>query len=478
MYHISDLKKFSKCPRLYFLDVNNKNVFQPYLRSDESYIDLLKKKLNVNECFHGKVGDTNEAFFNNQNYTWYENTRFEIGELRIRIPLMKKSDDGFDIFFLYYGTCVKDIDFFSYRINVEVLEKLGLIVKDIYVVYINGDYVYSKEIDPDNLFVVTNRINNTRIINMILDSVVDYNEIIDKINSSSLDNLEAVKTRMCHLRGVCEYYNDCFKDERSLDDDSILTLVSSQYKNKMYEDGIVKLKDVDLDSLEGNRVQYAQVVASRNGGLFCDKYNLKEWLNTIKGPISFIDFEWDRYLIPAYEKMKPLDVIPFEFALYVDDGRSELKHMTFISSGDCRREFVEELIKSLPKEGTILAYNAKGAEVLRIKELMEIFPEYKDELENIVNRFVDLATPFIEGIVYDIRMGGVYSLKKLVSVVSNKTYEDLDIDDGMKAVYSWRSIDKGIDEDEDKTIDSLKKYCSLDAYALYLVYKWLVKLVE
>lgn len=481
MYHISDLKKFAKCPRLYYLDNSSKTPFNPYLRSDESFLDLLKESLNIKECFAGKVGDANQEFFENKDkYLWFSKVRFEIGKLRIKVPLMKKNDDDtYDIYFMYYGTAVRDIDFFSYRICVEVLEKLGLIVNEIYIVSINPEYVFKGKIEPDKLFVISNRHNETRIINMVLDSVVDFDELIHKIDTTKLEDCEAIKIRACHLRGLCEHYNECYKDEEDMEDDSILTLVSSQYKNEMYEEGITKLKDVDLERLEGNRVQYAQIAASKNNGLFCDSYSLKNWLgNIIEGPKSFIDFEWDRYLIPPFENMKPLDVIPFEFALYIDNDKNELEHKTFISSGDCRREFVKELINSLPSEGPIFAYNATGAEILRLKELIRVFPEYEEELNKIISRFYDLAIPFVEGIVYDTRMAGVYSLKKLVSVVSDKTYKDLNIDDGMQAVYSWRDVDKGKDEDKNKTIEDLKKYCSLDAYALYLVYKWLKGLVK
>lgn len=481
MYHISDLKKFSKCPRYYFLDAENESSFQPYLRSDESYIDLLKEKLQIGECFTGKMGDSPNLFFENKDkYEWFVKTRFEKGDIRIKVPVLHKKDNGlYDVYFVYYGTQVKDIDFFTYRISVEVLEKLGIIVDEIYVAYINPDYIYKEKTNSNDLFIITNKNNHGRIINMILDSIVDYDDIINRIDNSSLASYKPVKTRACHLRNNCPYYDVCFPEEKEIEDDSILTLVSSQYKTQMYDEGIKSLKDVDIERLEGNRVQYAQIMASKNGGLFVDKYNLKSWLNEIKDkPISFIDFEWDRYLIPAYEGMKPLDVIPFEFALYIDNGDGELEHRTFISSGDCRKEFVETLIEALPKTGKILAYNANGAEILRIKELIELFPEYADELGQIVNRFVDLATPFVEGIVYDTKMAGNYSLKKLVSVVSDKTYKDLDIDDGMEAVYRWRDIDKGEEIDEEKTIDNLKKYCSLDAYGLYLVYSWLFTLVE
>lgn len=480
MYHISDLKKFTKCNRLYFLEKDNNLTFKPFLRSDESYIDLLKDKLRIANCFTGKTGDNNKEFFDNVNkFDWFVNTRFENDGLRIKIPILHKINDiEFDVYFIYFATQIKELDLFSYRICVEILDKLNVIVKNINVAYVNPYYVYHNKLESDNLFIITDRYNGKSIIDIVLDGVVDYKKIINEIEFNSLDSTTPKKVRMCHLYNNCSYYNDCFKDENDLPCDSMLTLVSSQYKNEMYNDGLAKLKDVDLDKLEGNRVQYAQILACNNNGLFCDKLSLSMWLkDVVKKPISFIDFEWDRYLIPNYENMKPLDVIPFEFALYIDDGEGELKHKVFISSGDCREEFIKELIASLPKEGTIFAYNANGAEVLRIKELIVEFPKYKDVLEKIIERFVDLAIPFTEGLIYDTRMAGNYSLKKLVSIVSDKSYQDLDIDEGMQAVYSWRDIDNGNDTNEEKTIDDLKKYCSLDAYGLYLVYKWLLSLV-
>lgn len=480
MYHISDLKKFTRCPRFYFLDADSENVFNPYLRSDESFIDLLKAKLNIDKCFTGKVGDSPELVFDNlDKYEWFVKSRFELGDLRIKIPILHKTEKGFDVYFIYYGTTIRELDFFSYRINIEILEKLGILIDNIYVAYVNPEYINKENIDPDKLFVITDHYKNGKIINMILDSIVDYKNIINQINTSSLDTSKPVKTRACHFRNICSYYDECFELETKLPDDSILTLVSSKYKNKMYEDGIERLKDVDINRLEGNRVQYAQIMASRNGGLFVDRMSLSNWLRNLdERPLSFIDFEWDRYLIPAYKGMRPLDVVPFEFALYIDDDSGELKQRTFVSSGDCRKEFIETLIEALPKTGKILAYNAEGAEILRLKELQTQFPEYKEELDKIIDRFEDLALPFIEGLVYDTRMAGNYTLKKLVNIVSNKSYKDLDIDDGMEAVYRWRDIDKGADVDQDKIIDNLKKYCSLDAYGLYLVYKWLVNIVR
>lgn len=479
MYHISDLKKFTKCPKLYLFDRQSEDTFKPYLRNDESFTELVKDKLGINECFIGEVGDTNDKFIENKNnYDWFLKTRFEINELRIKVPVLHKIGNIYEIYFIYYGTNIKDLDLFTYRITLQVLEKFGLNIEKIKIIYINSNYVFHENINAKELFVIEDHYKEEEIINLVTNDFVDYERMIDEIKNLDIDNTNSLKNRMCHSRGVCKYYNECFPEEETLDDDSILSLVSSAHKNDMFNEGIVHLKDADINRIEANRVQYAQIMASENGGLFVDKCCLNSFLNQIKEkPISFVDFEWDRYLIPKYEGMKPLDVMPFEFALYIDDGK-QLQHKTFISSGDCRKEFIETLLDALPKEGKILAYNALGAEIIRLKELAILFPEYKERIYDVIDRFVDLAIPFTEGIVYDVRMCGDFTLKKLVSIVSDKNYKDLNVSNGMDAVYSWRDIDKGQEIDEDKALDDLREYCSLDAYGLYLVYDWLNKIVK
>jgi len=479
MFHISDIKKFVRCPLLYYYSQDEESVFKPYLRSDESIIDLLINYFNLTKYYLGVKNDDPKRVLNElNNYEWFVKARFADDDLRINIPFIHKVDDKYDLYFIYYGTTIKDIDTLGYNVSLTVLSKLGLVVNEIFLISLNADYVLEEELDLNQLFCITNKFKGRNIVDIAANCFTDYNQIISKIKENSLDTCKAVKNKNCRLNGLCDHYNKCFEQEEVLEDDSILSLVSSANKNKMFDKGIRTLKDVDIDLLEGNRVQYAQIMASKNGGLFIDKLALSEWIETINvRPISFVDFEWDRYLIPKYHGMKPMDVACFEFALYTLDEHGHLQHRTFVGTQDCRREFIEGLLEYMPKTGPILAYNAEGAECLRLLELANIFPEYKQELENMVSRFVDLATPFLEGLIYDVRMNGNYTLKKLVSICSEYDYKDLDIYDGMEAVYNWRNIDKGILSDQNKVIDDLKKYCSLDAYGLFLVYKWLIKLL-
>ena len=475
MYHISDIKKFLRCKLLYFYSKDENTVFVPYLRSDDNIIELLKKYLDINDCFEGVKNDQNNHFFDNKDrYEWFIKPRFVDDELRINIPVMHKVDDKYDLYFVYYSSQLKEIDYLTYRITYRLLNKLGIDVNEIYLVYFNDDYINDGNLNSKELFKTVNVIKDIRIIDYVKENEYDYDVILNEMKNTDYEIIKPVKNRYCNMYGKCLYYDRCFSDQKDLKDDSILHLVSSKHKNTMYDEGIEQLKDVDIERLEGNRVQYAQVMASKNGGLFVDKMALKHFLYRLSDrPISFIDFEWDRYLVPKYKNMKPMDALCFEFALYYIDEDNEMHHYTFVSRGDCRLEFIETLIDKLPDSGPILAYNALGAECLRLKELAETFPEYHERLMSIIDRFIDLAEPFTEGLVYDIRMHGNYSLKKLVDICSDYSYDNLSIDDGMQAVFNWRNFDK---DDNDEVIQDLKQYCALDAYGLFLVYKWLIKL--
>ena len=155
-------------------------------------------------------------------------------------------------------------------------------------------------------------------------------------------------------------------------------------------------------------------------------------------------------------------------------------HKQFIGMDDCRQRFIEQLIEDVPKEGVIFAYNAKGAEIMRLRELQEAFPQYHDQLEQIIVRVVDLANPFIKGMVYDVRMRGLYSLKVIQAMIDRDySYKDLDVSTGLEAVAIYRRIREESDPDQrNKYYQDLYEYCGLDSYAMVEVYHWLQSLVK
>ena len=145
--------------------------------------------------------------------------------------------------------------------------------------------------------------------------------------------------------------------------------------------------------------------------------------------------------------------------------------------GDDRLELAENLVKDIPRVGTVIAYNAEGAEKIRIRELAALFPKLREELLDINERMEDLQLPFESGTVYDVRMRGQWSLKMIMSMMDDPGYHDLDIQQGMDAVFQWRYLDLDGDiENKEEIIENLKAYCGMDSYAMTVVYEWLRKI--
>jgi len=80
------------------------------------------------------------------------------------------------------------------------------------------------------------------------------------------------------------------------------------------------------------------------------------------------------------------------------------------------------------------------------------------------------------GMVYDVKMRGLYSLKVLLSVFSDSlSYQDLSIHHGLDAVYSWRMMDKKETDNEEELKKRLSEYCGMDTYSMVVLYKWLLQ---
>ena len=72
MYHISDLKKFNRCPRIYVLDQNSpKTPFVRYVRLDDEVTILAAQKIGATDYFVGERGDDpNRAIEALNQYEW------------------------------------------------------------------------------------------------------------------------------------------------------------------------------------------------------------------------------------------------------------------------------------------------------------------------------------------------------------------------------------------------------------------------
>ena len=156
VYHISDLKKYNRCPRLFLQSQQDEKLpFYSYVRMDEAVSDLAARKLGVEKPFVGALGDDPSlAMEALKDHDWLMKARFEYGGLRIKVPFMHRNGDAWELYFLFTGLYPHNNDMELYCDTVWVLEANGIKLSDVMIVHLNEAYVREDELDIDQLFII------------------------------------------------------------------------------------------------------------------------------------------------------------------------------------------------------------------------------------------------------------------------------------------------------------------------------------
>jgi hypothetical protein len=484
MYHVSDVLKHHYCPKLFWhLQHNASRPRQKFIQMNTSLSEVLVRKLEVKNPLIGQRAMPAEACVNALHAGQAViNGRYEYDRLRIKVPLIIPTPEGLDIVFTSMANSAKIEDQHYQAMHLWVLRGLGFDILRVRSLTFDGSILRTEDFNPDDSFVLRDTFTKSNgkpggnITEVLLKYPLELKETLDAMDELMASPERQMSIRECPLLNRCEYFEACFKTQYELGDRSIFYLTQSSAKRQLIDEGLRTLDEIPLDRLDGSAVQYAQIMADRQGGVFADKFILRHWLSLLKTPVIFMDFEWDTYGIPPYVGMKPLDVLCFQYSLHVLRGE-ELAHFEFLESGDCRLRFIESLLSNIPSEGSILCYNAFGAEALRLNELGRQFPQYQEALDGVVARMVDLAQLFTDGVVYLSSMRGAYSLKSVIQAIDpSLNYDQLSISHGLEAVSHYRNL-ANLDDEADVR-DALLKYCKMDTLAMVEVLAWLKSLVK
>jgi len=276
----------------------------------------------------------------------------------------------------------------------------------------------------------------------------------------------------------CDFHGHCW---RHIPEDSIFTLRDRGVdKFALYRNGIVRLKDVPLDILNSRQRQQAEFFLTKRE--FIDTDALKSFLDTVRYPLYFLDFETYMVAIPLYDGTSPYQQVTYQYSLhYLEHEGAELRHREFLAEPnvDPREEIARRLTEEIPANACVLAFNA-AFETARLNELARAFPRYRDKLENIVNNTVDLAIPFKRRLLYHWEMEGSYSQKVVLPVmVPELTYDGMEVADGMMAMDAYFAMCASKDPQEIASIRSnLLKYCALDTMGMVRILERLRVIAE
>ena len=407
--------------------------------------------------------------------TIYEATFKEKGIFAMA-DILHKTRNGWNIYEVKASTSTKDYQVDDASIQYYALSNVIKINKT-HIVHINNQYERQGDLDIKSLFTIDD----------ISKEVAEKQKGIKK----SLKNLETMLKGDIPVIDIgphcsdpygCDFTGHCWEH---IPNPSVFDLYRMNWSKKfqMYDDGIIKFEDIPQD-YGLNKVQELQIEALLNDRISIDKKIIKDFIKTIKYPISFFDFETFQNAIPRFDGQRPYMQMPFQYSLHILGKRGKLSHIEYLGdeNKDPRRELAERMIKDLPKSGSIIAYY-QSFEISRIKELASVFPDISDDLLGLIDRFVDLIDPFRQLGYYHPDFNGSFSIKAVLPAMfpndPELDYKKLEIQNGGMAMDTFANLYLLKDHKKRKKIrDDLLAYCRLDTLAMIRILEQLKSLIS
>jgi hypothetical protein len=247
----------------------------------------------------------------------------------------------------------------------------------------------------------------------------------------------------------------------------------------LYRQGVETTRGIPA-SFRLSMAQKIQVQAEKSGTPHVDVHAVARFLSTLEYPLHYLDFETFQAAIPQLDGTRPYQQIPFQFSLHIEAAPgSRLAHHSWIwdGQGDPRKILLHGLQRVIGPAGSIVAYGA-AFERTRLKECAQAFPEAAAWVDGIIERVVDLFSPFRTFSVYFPGQEGSASMKSVLPALTGKGYKDLAIHEGSQASLEFKRITFGrVSAAESRRVRArLEEYCGLDTRGMADIVKALVRL--
>ena len=453
-------------------EIDNQAVLDNGTKVGELAKGIFGKYINIeyNENLDKMIYDTKEELKRSPNII--TEASFEYKNNFCSVDILKNNGDSVEIYEVKSSTEVKDIylDDISYQFY--ILSNLGYKVAKASIVYINNQYIRHGELNLQQLF------NIEDVTDIVLEKQKEIRIKIQEINEYMQQESEPMQEigMKCFKPYQCQFWQYCTKH---LPEHNVFQ-IRKMHKDKaikLYYEGKVNFKDLVEEDLNWRFKQQIDFEVF-NYEPHIDKQRIREFMKNLYYPIYFLDFETMQTAIPEFDNLKPYQKIPFQYSLhYIEKENGELFHKEFLaeSGEDPRRNLAENLVKDIPKDVCVTAYNM-SFEKGRIKELAEIFPDLEEHLMNIHDHIQDLMIPFSDRMYYCKEMQGSYSIKYVLPALfpnnSELDYHSLPlVHNGGEAMDIFPEIKNMPKEEQKKAREGLLKYCELDTYAMVKVWE-------
>lgn len=484
----SRFTKGVQCPKMLWMEIHMREKY------DEAVMNqaVLETGSRVGDAAMGYYGEYVEVPFDPRDYagmialtqelldagtaTICEATFSFDGNLCM-VDILRVEPDGVHIVEVKSATSIHEIYYFDMAYQLWVLQRCGMNVKSVSLMHVNNEYVRHGALDLQRLFVVEDCTDLVESMQANVEaSVRELRDLAAREDEPEFDiGAQCKKPYECGYRGWCW---------RDVPQPSVFDLNRIRFDRAFsyFENGVVSLGDVLASGVPLSRRQIVQVAAeSQARDEIVDTAAVRSFLDGLRFPLYFLDFETMQLAIPQFNGTRPYQQIPTQYSLHVlHEPNGLLEHYEFLAEEgtDPRRAVAEHLVADIPAGACTLAYNM-GFEKGRIAELAELFPDLSEHLLAINEGMRDLIVPFRSGDYYVRAMGGSNSIKAVLPALfpgdPALDYHELEgIHNGSEAMDAYARLVNMEPEEAGRTREQLLRYCELDTLAMVRIWEKLV----
>ena len=436
------------------------------------------KRIEYTGDFNAQMAKTKELIERGTKVI-YEAT-FCFDGILVMVDILRICEDGLIINEVKSSTSVKEVYIDDASIQYYVISSLGYKVSAVNIIHIDNTYVRGEKLELEKLFHAED------VTEQIIQKQAEIPQILSKFDEILSKDAEPEVDIGPHCSDPyhCDAWEYCWREQRGIPEYSVFNIsrLRSDKKFELYKNGVVKFEDIKDPSIF-NASQQIQIRSELSKEQIIDKEAIKEFLNTLSYPLYHLDFETFQQAVPEFVGLSPYEQIPFQFSIHKEDGRGNLEHFEFLAEvgADPRYELALNLIKFIPQDACVLAYNM-SFEKRVIRQLALSYPQISSELMAIHDNIKDLMAPFASKSYYHPKMQGSYSIKYVLPALVpefESAYKDLNlIHHGGEAMQAYEAMAYMSVNERDAYKKALLVYCKLDTLAMVKVLEKLCEVAK
>ncbi len=393
MIYATSFAKGFRCPTFLFLD-----QYEDYSSIEINDLDRSHEILKIYlELFIGGVETKGHSLIEKAKDT---SRLIELGEHIILNPVFISDDQNFGFTAdaivsadkkLHLYTLKLDRsktepdDIFEAGIQYRVMKSLNLHKSlEIYFSYINKDYEYSDTIRLAEIFYHTRMTWNGRRNIPLADTLLfKYRNQFEKGRPNP------IKNKMCKDPIDCKFYNGCWNKDDQVDLYKIENTLP--HRNKEFE------------------IQNSKVIK----GIYINYRKLSHFFASASSSTQFfLRMRSEKVILPMTFGMKPFDHLPYQFTLLHNNSGSVKTYQSFYDTGDWRKAFAKSFVESTVGDGNIFVWEDDYI-YDRLCELQRYCPEYEKELDERMDRIVDLKFLLSKNVITASRITSLMDLRQV-----------------------------------------------------------------